>query len=137
VDAWDEVDHDSTFFVSLAGDRVVLRRLARMIRAISWGTGCALAMAPHDDDPAMAVLDVTSSEATKATGVQRVAEQVGAERIVAFGDGANDLPLFAIADEAYAVAGATDEVKAAATDVLDGDDSVARFLADRLGRAVA
>jgi hypothetical protein len=35
------------------------------------------------------------------------------------------------------VAGATDEVKAAATDVLDGDDSVARFLADRLGRAVA
>jgi hydroxymethylpyrimidine pyrophosphatase-like HAD family hydrolase len=94
-------------------------------------------MAPHDDDPAMAVLDVTSSEATKATGVQRVAEQVGAERIVAFGDGANDLPLFAIADEAYAVAGATDEVKAAATAVLEGDDSVARFLADRLGRAVA
>ena len=45
--------------------------------------------------------------------------------------GANDLPLFAEADESYATAGASDEVKAAATAVLEpGEDAVVRFLAE-------
>jgi hydroxymethylpyrimidine pyrophosphatase-like HAD family hydrolase len=51
--------------------------------------------------------------------------------VVAFGDGANDLPLFAEADESYATASAPDDVKAAATAVLDpGEEAVVRFLAE-------
>ena len=139
VDAWDQVDHDRTFFVSVIGEWTVLRRLARMIRAISWGTGCSVALQANPSAPRLAGLDVTAAAATKATGVRRVAERIGATRIVAFGDGSSDLPLFAIADESYAVAGASDEVKAAATGVLGSVDSdaVARHLAERLGRAVA
>lgn len=134
VDGWDEVDHERAFFVSLSGEQPVLRRLARMIRAISWGTGCALALQPAGDG--LAVLDVTAAGATKGSAARRIAELGGFTRIVAFGDGANDLPLFAEADESYAVAGATEEVKAAATGIVPaGPDAVARFLAERMAVA--
>lgn len=130
VDGWDEVDHDQAFFVSISGEYPVLRRLARMIRAISWGIGCSLAL-QRDPNDGLAVLDVTPATATKGTAVRRLAEEHGFDRVVAFGDGANDLPLFDEADEAYAVEGASDEVKAAATRVLAGPDAVARFLTER------
>jgi 5-amino-6-(5-phospho-D-ribitylamino)uracil phosphatase len=130
VDGWDEVDHDAGFFVSIIGEYPVVRRLYRMIRAISWGTGCSLAL-QGTRESGVAVLDVTPSGTTKGAGVRRIADTHGFSRIVAFGDGANDLPLFAEADESYATAGATDEVKAAATAVLDdGPDAVVRFLAE-------
>lgn len=133
VDGWDEVDHDRGFFVSIVGEYPVVRRLSRMIRAISWGTGCTLAL-QGTRESGVAVLDVTAAGTDKGTGVRRIAEEHGFTRIVAFGDGANDLPLFAEADESYAVAGADDEVKAAATGVLDpGEDAVARFVAEHAG----
>ena len=132
VDGWDEIDHETAFFVSIVGEYPVLRRLSRMIRAISWGLGCSLAL-QRDDDGGLAVLDVTAAEATKGTAVRRLAEEGGFGRVVAFGDGANDLPMFAEADESYAVAGASDEVRAAATGVLGaGDDAVARFIDQRV-----
>lgn len=133
VDGWDEIDHERAFFVSVVGEYPVLRRLARMIRAISWGSGCAIALQPDRDDSGLAVLDVTPTAATKGAGARRVADEGGFTRLVAFGDGANDLPLFAEADESYAVASAMDEVKAAATEVLPaGADAVARALAERI-----
>ena len=130
VDGWDEVDHDRGFFVSIRGEYPVVRRLSRMIRAISWGTGCSLALTGTRES-GVGVLDVTPAGATKGSGIRRIAEDHGFTRVVAFGDGANDLPLFAEADESYATASAPDEVKAAATAVLDdGDDAVVRFLAE-------
>lgn len=131
VDGWDEVDHDRGFFVSIRGEYPVVRRLARMIRAISWGTGCALALTGTRES-GVGVLDVTAAGTTKGSGVRRIAAEHGFSRVVAFGDGANDLPLFAEADESYATAAASDEVKAAATAVLDaGDDAVVRCIAEQ------
>ena len=130
VDGWDEVDHDRGFFVSIRGEYPIVRRLSRMIRAISWGTGCTLALTGSRES-GVGVLDVTPAGATKGSGIRRIAEDHGFDRVVAFGDSANDLPLFAEADESYATASASDEVKAAATAVLDeGDEAVIRFLAD-------
>lgn len=130
VDGWDEVDHDTGFFVSIRGEYPVVRRLSRMIRAISWGTGCALALTGSRES-GVGVLDVTASGATKGTGVRRIAEDRGFTRVIAFGDGTNDLPLFAEADESYATASAPEEVRAAATAVLDDrEDAVVRFLAE-------
>ena len=42
----------------------------------------------------------------------------------------NDLPMFEISDEAYAVANAVDELKAAATGIIESneDDGVAKWL---------
>ena len=47
-----------------------------------------------------------------------------------FGDETNDLSMFAVADESYAVAGANDKVKRAASGVIgsNASDGVANFL---------
>jgi hypothetical protein len=130
VDGWDEVDHDRGFFVSIRGEYPVVRRLSRMIRAISWGTGCAMALTGTRES-GVGVLDVTPAGATKGSGIRRIAEDRGFTRVIAVGDSANDVPLFAEADESYATASAPDDVKAAATGVLEpGEDAVVRFLAE-------
>ena len=52
-----------------------------------------------------------------------------------FGDSLNDVSMFKIADEAYAVGNAREEVKALATAVIgyNEEDAVAHFLRDRMG----
>ena len=47
-----------------------------------------------------------------------------------FGDGKNDVDMFELADEAYAVANAVPELKAKATAVIGGnnEDGVAKWL---------
>ncbi len=55
---------------------------------------------------------------------------MGIEYIVAFGDGKNDIEMFEIADESYAVENAIDELKAIATGIIESNDSdgVAKWL---------
>lgn len=75
-------------------------------------------------------LELMPREATKWNAARRLKEQLGCERLVAFGDAMNDLPLFRAADESWAVENAAPEVKAAATGVIlsNQEDGVARFL---------
>ena len=51
-----------------------------------------------------------------------------------FGDGKNDIDMLELADEAYAVANAVDELKAIATGVIrsNNDDGVARWLTEEI-----
>lgn len=76
----------------------------------------------------LAMSEAFPAGASKAKAALRLAEMTGADRIVAFGDNVNDLPLFEIADVAVAVGNAIQEVKDRA-DVIIGDhstDSVAK-----------
>lgn len=75
-------------------------------------------------------LELMPKKATKAAAAQRLKELLSCDRIVAFGDGINDLPLFAAADEAYAMENAVEELKAAATAVIGSNekDGVAKWL---------
>ena len=52
---------------------------------------------------------------------------------MAFGDGKNDIEMFEIADESYAVENAVDELKAIATGIIENNDSdgVAKWLSSR------
>ena len=83
-------------------------------------------------------LEICPDNSTKAKAVLRLKEETGADRLVVFGDSVNDLPMFAAADEAYAVSNAIDDVKAAATDIIgsNDEDSVARFIARAEGMAM-
>lgn len=63
-------------------------------------------------------LEISRFDATKATGVDKLRKLTGIPRIVCFGDNLNDLPMFRVADECYAVANARPELKAAATGVI-------------------
>ena len=68
--------------------------------------------------------------ATKANAVLQVKELLGCDRVIAFGDGLNDMDMFKIADASFAVANAADELKSIATAVIQSndDDGVAKFL---------
>lgn len=78
-------------------------------------------------------LDVHHSDASKGGAIQLLKELIGVERVVCFGDNDNDISMFEMADECYAPANATDEIKAAATQVIGHHDEegIAHFLRDR------
>jgi hydroxymethylpyrimidine pyrophosphatase-like HAD family hydrolase len=130
VGEWPAVEPSAVFFVTVVGDTADLERLAGDIRAASWGPTCFVAFQTSPRDRRYSVLDITAAIATKGTAVRRIAAAAGFRRVVAFGDGPNDVPLFQAADEAYAVGEPSDELRAAATGVLGtGDDVVAEWLA--------
>lgn len=83
-------------------------------------------------------LEIMPREASKANAARQLAALYGCERIVSFGDGLNDLDLFAVSDEAYAVENAAPELKAAATAVIpaNDEDGVAVFLARRFSASL-
>ncbi len=78
-------------------------------------------------------LEIISVDVSKATGAKQVKDIMGVDKIVAFGDNLNDIPLFEIADECYAVSNAEDELKAIATGVIGSneEDAVAEFIYER------
>ena len=75
-------------------------------------------------------LEVFSHEASKAEGVRWLKENCGFERVTAFGDNTNDLPLFEAADRKIAVANAVRELRDAADTVIESnlDNGVAGYL---------
>ena len=80
-------------------------------------------------------IDIHHSEASKGGAVEILREQLGASKVVCFGDSDNDLSMFDKADEAYAPANAKQEVLDAATAVIGhhDEDGIARFLRMRFG----
>ena len=75
-------------------------------------------------------LEIMPKKASKANAIRQLKELLGCDRLVVFGDGINDLDMFHIADEAYAVENAVPELKAAATGVIASNDAdgVAKWL---------
>ena len=75
-------------------------------------------------------LEIMPRLATKAEAAERLKEWCGCKRLICFGDRINDIPMFLVSDEAYAVQEAAEELKAVATGVLGSneEDAVAEFL---------
>ena len=75
-------------------------------------------------------LEIQPRGATKAEAILALKSLLECDRIVCFGDGKNDISMFDIADECYAVANADDVLKAIATGVIGSNeqDGVAHFL---------
>ncbi len=76
------------------------------------------------------LIEAFSSKASKPSGAEWIQKCTGAKHMVAFGDNLNDLPLFAAADESYAVSNAHERVRATATGVIasNTENAVVRFL---------
>lgn len=75
-------------------------------------------------------LEVMPYHATKAHAALQLKERLQCDRMVVFGDGINDLPLFQAADAGYAPANAAEEIKKQAAGILErnDEDGVARWL---------
>lgn len=80
-------------------------------------------------------LEIMPKNASKANAVRQLQAMLNCDRVVAFGDGINDLDLFEMADEAYAVANAEEALKQKATAVIGSneEDGVAKYLNQQLG----
>jgi len=76
------------------------------------------------------LLEIYSREASKSNALLRLKKTHGFDRVIGFGDNLNDLPMFEICDESYAVENAVSDVKSAADSIIGAntDDGVARWL---------
>lgn len=74
--------------------------------------------------------EIMPAAASKANAIRKLKDMWHCSRVVSFGDAVNDLPMFEISDECYAVANAVDELKAAATGIIGSneDDGIANWL---------
>ena len=74
--------------------------------------------------------EIMPTLATKANAIRKLKNMCGCTRVISFGDAINDIPMFEISDECYAVENAVDELKAVATGIIESneDDGVAKWL---------
>lgn len=74
--------------------------------------------------------EIMPAKASKAEAIRKLKELWKCNRVVSFGDAINDIPMFEISDECYAVENAVPELKAIATDVIksNDEDGVAEWL---------
>lgn len=76
-------------------------------------------------------LEILPNGATKANAALELKKHFGCDRLVVFGDGNNDIQMFEAADECYAVANASSQLKAVSDGIIgsNNEDSVAKFIA--------
>ena len=75
-------------------------------------------------------LEIMPLEASKSNAIRQLQSMLDCEKLIVFGDGPNDIDMFQIADESYAVANAHDELKKYATGIIlsNDEDGVAKWL---------
>lgn len=75
--------------------------------------------------------EIMPRKATKAEAIRTLKSLWNCDRIVSFGDAVNDIPMFQMSDECYAVENAVPELKRVATGIVDSNDrdGVAKWLA--------
>ncbi|MDE6028537.1 MAG: HAD family hydrolase [Muribaculaceae bacterium] len=80
--------------------------------------------------PEIGILEAFSPLSTKANAIRELAGKIGAERIVAFGDNLNDMPMLELADVGVAMENGVEEAKAVADIVIgrNTEDAVAKFI---------
>ena len=125
----DDLFLSSTCYITLIGAYADLLPVYERIKGNS-GWECVFQKDTYRDEY---WLEICPRDCTKAKAIMKLKKEHGFEKLVVFGDSLNDLSMFGIADESYAVANAMDPVKNAATAVIGSneEDAVARFLTAR------
>ena len=75
-------------------------------------------------------LEIMPRKATKYNGILKLKELWHCDKVISFGDSVNDIPMFQISDQCYAVENAVDSLKKLATGIIGNNDSdsVAKWL---------
>lgn len=126
VDSREALLQGETYYFTFIHDREALEPLWEQVKDLPW-LNLTFQRDLYREEY---WLEITPQEATKAQAALRLKKRLGCDRLVAFGDAMNDLPLFAVADEACAVANAQEPVRAAASRIIGSnlEDGVARYL---------
>lgn len=75
-------------------------------------------------------LEIYSEKSSKAKAIKYLMEQFNFNKLTSFGDNLNDIPMFELSDECFAVSNATDELKNISTSIIESNtnDGVAKYL---------
>lgn len=127
VSSYGEAENENVIYLAAIGARETLSALEQDIKK---DTSLRTVLYREVNYENVWVFEAFSAQASKAKTVRKSAELCGADRIVAFGDNYNDLPLFEGADVSVAVANAVPEVIAAADFVCGSnlEDGVAEWI---------
>ena len=70
--------------------------------------------------------------ASKASAILKLKQILGCDEVISFGDAINDLPMFEISDQCYAVNNAVEQLKQQATGIIlsNDEDGVAHWLVE-------
>lgn len=127
--SWAQLPRDGVYYATIIGEAPAI---AALVSDISAATSGSLSLIAQVDThhPQDTYLELSAARATKAHAVAWLRDHLDVDRVVVYGDNLNDLPMFGAADEAYAVANAAPQVRAAATGVIGSnvDDGLVRHL---------
>ncbi len=121
--------HDKVALFFATGPEKLVETVCGELREL---TDCAVSWYKDVITPDTGLIDIYAPGVSKARAIERLAREVGATRVVAFGDNLNDLPMLRAASVGVAVENALPEVKdeAALTIGPNSAHSVARFILD-------
>ncbi len=122
------VENGIVYFTMLY-DKSVLEPVCEAVSEID-GISCSFYNDIYSD---MWYLEVFSDKATKYNGALRLKEQYGFDRLVAFGDSENDIPLFLACDVKLAVENGCESIKSMADEILSGSDCVVKYILSDAG----
>lgn len=105
-----------TVYFCVLGDEAMIRRAAEKTETVP---GTRQTFYRDAYRPEVWYLEIFPETASKKRAVEFLRAWTGADRVTAFGDNRNDLPMFEAADMAVAVSSARDEVKASADAVCE------------------
>lgn len=91
---------------------------------------CTLQPEPYDKNEYW--LEIMPRKASKANAIEKLKEILECDRVVSFGDAINDIPMFQISDECYAMENAVDKLKVMASGIIasNNKDGVAKWLVE-------
>lgn len=116
--------------ISALGDRTVIESV---IHYIEPDTHLVAYAGTAIEDKNLCWVDIHHSDGSKGGAVSILKKELGATRVLCFGDSDNDMSMFLQADESYAPENAKDAIKEQSTAVIGhhDEDGIARFLRER------
>ena len=82
--------------------------------------------------------EILPKGSNKGVAIKELAKILETDKTIAIGDFYNDIPMFKISDECYAVANAVDELKKISTSTIDSNtnDAVAKFIHNKTKKII-
>ena len=127
LDTCENLYEGEIFYFTCIGKKEMFEAAYKEIREDERYT-CTLQAEPYDKNEYW--LEIMPRKASKANAIVKLKAILGCDRVVSFGDAINDMPMFRISDECYAMENAVDGLKEIATGVIAGnnEDGVAIWL---------
>ncbi|MDR2898336.1 MAG: HAD family hydrolase [Spirochaetaceae bacterium] len=128
VESLEELYRGDLFYVTCIGEQDELQSLYQYFSQMSEYT-CTFQQELYRTEY---WFEMMPEKATKGNAILVLKEKLGCEKIVSFGDAINDIPMFHISDESYAVENAVDALKQYATGIIPSNDrdGVAHWLSE-------